>query len=266
MNQGDGSKSLQQFARPRELPRAAPPPPPDGELRGEESSQMIETSTLPHMEDTTTMLSLSKVLSTSSYADALERCRGLDLDIFAYEGDELVPLVAKLMDDTCGTDRCVVPMDYLRNWSWAVRRLYQDNPYHNWYHGFGVFQHSYHQMVASSISNHFRYIDVFGLLVAALCHDADHPGVTNGFLVEEGSELAIRYNDQSVLENHHAHLACDLLRRDETAVGCGLGRAEQQDLRRIIMRSILDTDMIKHAEHCQAITARLGDSKKEADH
>ncbi|KAL8451609.1 hypothetical protein Emag_002652 [Eimeria magna] len=45
------------------------------------------------------------------------------------------------------------------------------------------------------------------LLIAALAHDVDHPGVNNRSLCEEQHPLAIIYNDKAVLENHHAAFA-----------------------------------------------------------
>lgn len=41
-------------------------------------------------------------------------------------------------------------------------------------------------------------MDVFSLLIAALCHDVGHTGRTNLFEVGIMSKLAIRYNDKSV--------------------------------------------------------------------
>lgn len=46
-------------------------------------------------------------------------------------------------------------------------------------------------------------MDLFASLVASLAHDVAHPGVTNRFLVNSRHKLAIRYNDNSVLENMH---------------------------------------------------------------
>ena len=51
-------------------------------------------------------------------------------------------------------------------------------------------------------------------MIAATVHDVDHPGRTNSFLCNAGSELAILYNDTAVLESHHAALAFQLTIRD----------------------------------------------------
>lgn len=42
----------------------------------------------------------------------------------------------------------------------------------------------------------------------ALVHDFEHGGLNNDFLIKTGSPLAILYNDQSPLENHHCSAAC----------------------------------------------------------
>jgi len=47
-------------------------------------------------------------------------------------------------------------------------------------------------------------LDKFALLVSAFLHDYRHPGCNNGFLVKTSHDLALRYNDESVLECHHA--------------------------------------------------------------
>lgn len=41
------------------------------------------------------------------------------------------------------------------------------------------------------------------LFIASAAHDVDHPGNNNIYEVKTRSKLAILYNDQSVLENHH---------------------------------------------------------------
>ena len=46
--------------------------------------------------------------------------------------------------------------------------------------------------------------DIAALILSAAAHDVDHPGHNNLFEIKSKSKLAILYNDQAVLENHHA--------------------------------------------------------------
>ena len=52
---------------------------------------------------------------------------------------------------------------------------------------------------------------MLGYTLAAACHDLDHKGFNNVYLIETKDSLAIRYNDQSVLESHHVATAFDIL-------------------------------------------------------
>ena len=54
-------------------------------------------------------------------------------------------------------------------------------------------------------------LHILALLVAAVGHDVDHPGLNNAFLCASNDTLAMRYNDLSVLENHHAATTFEIL-------------------------------------------------------
>lgn len=58
------------------------------------------------------------------------------------------------------------------------------------------------------------HLDEVAALIAATVHDVDHPGRTNSFLCNAGSELAVLYNDTAVLESHHTALAFQLTVKD----------------------------------------------------
>jgi len=55
---------------------------------------------------------------------------------------------------------------------------------------------------------------LFASYVACAAHDVGHDGHNNIYHINTGSELALRYNDQSVLENHHASLGWRLLKQN----------------------------------------------------
>jgi hypothetical protein len=87
-----------------------------------------------------------------------------------------------------------------RNYALAVLDTYKDNPYHNHYHGFSVFQSCFWaikkcQLVADCTSP----LERLAMLTAALGHDAGHDGVNNAFHVKAYSDLSHLYNDKSPL-------------------------------------------------------------------
>ena len=43
------------------------------------------------------------------------------------------------------------------------------------------------------------------------CHDVGHPGFNSPYLIEKNDEIAIRYNDISVLENFHVASTFEIL-------------------------------------------------------
>eukprot|EP00392_Amoebophrya_sp_AT5.2_P009073 g9101.t1 len=54
---------------------------------------------------------------------------------------------------------------------------------------------------------------LLALFLAAIGHDVGHRGKNNAFEITTHSELAVRYNDISVLENHHAAVTSEILHK-----------------------------------------------------
>ena len=90
--------------------------------------------------------------------------------------------------------------------------------------------------------------DIFFSLLSGAAHDMDHPGTNNAFEVKTKSKLSILYNDQSVLEHHHAASFFFLL--DNVNYDCnimvGFSDKEKAGGRKMILENILGTDMTKH--------------------
>ncbi|QQP49841.1 High affinity cGMPspecific 3'_5'cyclic phosphodiesterase 9Alike, partial [Caligus rogercresseyi] len=49
------------------------------------------------------------------------------------------------------------------------------------------------------------------LITACICHDLDHPGFNNTYQINARTDLAVRYNDMSPLENHHCAMCFKIL-------------------------------------------------------
>lgn len=131
------------------------------------------------------------------------------------------------------------------------------NPYHNNIHAADVIQttHTLIQMGGSDMSCAYDTIDIYTILIAAALHDVRHPGLNNTYQVNKQTELALVYNDQSVLENMHASRASYLLREagggtDNVDANEGLfgtmSEEERTQVRTGVIRSILSTDMSHH--------------------
>ena len=82
--------------------------------------------------------------------------------------------------------------------------------------------------------------------MASSMHDVDHPGTTNQYLVATSSELALMYNDESVLENHHLAVAFKLLQLPECDILAGLSAKQRTSFRKMVIDMVLATDMSKH--------------------
>jgi len=119
-------------------------------------------------------------------------------------------------------------------------------PYHNNRHGADVMQSTHVLLNSKTLKHVFSPLDVLAALFAAAVHDADHPGVTNQYLVNTQSDLALMYNDISVLENHHVATAFKLLRQEGCNIFEYLTKDEWHKLRKLTIDIVLATDMSKH--------------------
>ena len=89
---------------------------------------------------------------------------------------------------------------------------------------------------------------MMSLIIAAACHDVDHPGLTNLFLIESKHHLSTRYNDVSVLENHHVATTFGIILMEENKYNIfdKLDTDQYKKVRKIIIEAILATDMSNH--------------------
>ncbi|KAF4107699.1 cAMP-specific 3',5'-cyclic phosphodiesterase 4C isoform X4 [Onychostoma macrolepis] len=121
-----------------------------------------------------------------------------------------------------------------------------DVAYHNNIHAADVVQSTHVLLSTPALEDVFTDLEIMAALFASAIHDVDHPGLSNQFLINTNSELALMYNDASVLENHHLAVGFKLLQEENCDIFCNLSKKKRQSLRQMTIDMVLATDMSKH--------------------
>lgn len=141
----------------------------------------------------------------------------------------------------------VSKVDHTKLWRYVceVAAAYHERPFHS-------FRHAVDVLLATSKLLRLVLRDkptavsdpllVGALLVAALVHDANHPGCMNGLLVATQHPLAAD-SPAAVLERHHASLATRLLEVPRLDFLSDLDPAERQRFVELVREVILATDV-----------------------
>ena len=150
----------------------------------------------------------------------------------------------------------------LRSLIEAISLNYQDNPYHNFSHGFSVCQMLYVLSERNSkFNNYLTDSDDALLLLTGIAHDLNHPGVNNGFMINAKHEIAAKYNNLSVLENYHGAALLEMLSISNFHIEIGDHRREK------IISIILGTDMAQHKLVIQSFVENMkAYDKNNEDH
>ena len=88
---------------------------------------------------------------------------------------------------------------------------YEQNSYHNLQKVIEVTRNYHYFTKQGELMAHFTDLNIMSAFLACMLCDIQHPGVTNSFLIAMRHTKALRYNDRSVLENHHCAIAFKLL-------------------------------------------------------
>jgi len=130
-----------------------------------------------------------------------------------------------------------------------LEQTYKPVPYHNACHAADVL-HTIMYFITQSQQGFSSLcaLDTIAIFVAALGHDVGHPAVTNRFLANNRDELAIKYNDWSVLEMMHCSITFEIMSYHDHDIFLHLTNEEWFKARKMIVEMILLTDMSKHFE------------------
>ncbi|MEQ2175075.1 cAMP-specific 3',5'-cyclic phosphodiesterase 4D, partial [Goodea atripinnis] len=171
-----------------------------------------------------------------------------------------------------------VPIDTFLTFMMTLEDHYHaDVAYHNNIHAADVVQSTHVLLSTPALEAVFTDLEIMAALFASAIHDVDHPGVTNQFLINTSmllpvsaftwdntcdikkhitfynftikvdcSELALMYNDSSVLENHHLAVGFKLLQDENCDIFQNLSKKQKDSLRKMVIDMVLATDMSKH--------------------
>ncbi|KAG8517203.1 cAMP-specific 3',5'-cyclic phosphodiesterase 4C, partial [Galemys pyrenaicus] len=231
-----------------ELPRVTPTEPP------RPMSQISGLHGLPHH----TSLSAAPVprfgVQTNQegqLAKELEDTNKWGLDVFKVaelSGNRpLTAIIFSIFQERDLLKTFQIPADTLVTYLLTLESHYHaDVAYHNNIHAADVAQSAHVLLATPALEAVFTDLEVLATIFASAIHDVDHPGVSNQFLINTNSELALMYNDASVLENHHLAVGFKLLQAENCDIFQNLSAKQRLSLRRMVIDMVLATDMSKH--------------------
>ncbi|KAM9248772.1 dual specificity calcium/calmodulin-dependent 3',5'-cyclic nucleotide phosphodiesterase 1A [Dugong dugon] len=156
-------------------------------------------------------------------------------------------------------NRFKIPVPSLISYAEALEVGYSKykNPYHNLIHAADVTQTVHYIMLHTGIMHWLTELEILAMVFAAAIHDYEHTGTTNNFHIQTRSDVAILYNDRSVLENHHVSAAYRLMQEEEINILANLSKDDWRDLRNLVIEMVLSTDMSGHFQQIKTIRNSL---------
>uniref|UniRef100_A0A671MFK7 High affinity cGMP-specific 3',5'-cyclic phosphodiesterase 9A n=1 Tax=Sinocyclocheilus anshuiensis TaxID=1608454 RepID=A0A671MFK7_9TELE len=165
-----------------------------------------------------------------------------------WEDAEIMVLLQVMYTDLDFISTFNIELDVLQQFLYEVYRRYNNIPFHNFKHCFCVTQMMYGLIWLTDLRSEMDSIDLLIMLTSAVCHDLDHTGYNNAYQINARTELALRYNDISPLENHHCAVAFEILEKTESNIFRNLSTEQFKRIREGIIKCILATDMTRHTE------------------
>ncbi|XP_078514494.1 high affinity cGMP-specific 3',5'-cyclic phosphodiesterase 9A [Lissotriton helveticus] len=180
--------------------------------------------------------------------ETIEALRKPTFDIWMWEPNEMLSCLEHMYHDLGLVSTFSINAITLKRWLLCIHDNYRNNPFHNFRHCFCVAQMMYSMISLCNLQETLSQANILVLMTAAICHDLDHPGYNNAYQVNARTELAVRYNDISPLENHHCAVAFQIVAQPECNIFANIDPDEFRAIRQGIIALILATDMARHKE------------------
>lgn len=146
-----------------------------------------------------------------------------------------------------------------------ISNSYNKVPYHNWRHAVDVTQFVSYQLALTGVHKILTPLELFALLIAAICHDVNHDGFTNVYNEKAETPLGILFKNQSVMETHHCQVAIQVVSNDLCNIFSSFDSPKIKQVWTLIIALILTTDMGKHHSTLERINKRLDEGPLKPD-
>ncbi|KAJ0401964.1 hypothetical protein P43SY_002011 [Pythium insidiosum] len=139
----------------------------------------------------------------------------------------------------------------LRNFLFLLDDGYLANPYHNSSHAADVVNSVNFLMTRlndGQIRDTLTNLEFYAALVAAAIHDFRHPGKSNNYMIKCKHDLAIQYNDRSILESMHLAETFFIMRSPQCDIFGRMKDKPYREIRKAIIEMVLSTDLSMHLQ------------------
>ncbi|CAD8166809.1 unnamed protein product [Paramecium pentaurelia] len=180
-----------------------------------------------------------------------------------YTKKELGQFALQLFD-FLNLDQIKVPKEILGDLINEIVMNYNVVPYHNFTHAFQLSQLLFSCYMKSDLKKFCNQLEIFSAILAGLGHDLNHKGVNNMYKIKKSKKFNILTSEIAVLENMHCATFFNIiqLNRKHDFFQYMSNDEEKNLAKRLIITSILATDMSKHAKLLAKLQKRVECTKQ----
>ena len=202
----------------------------------------------------TNLLNINKYSFMNVDANLFNNIENQNFNIFELNKsvgrENILPVIGYYIFNRLGFNNLLKYNKY-ENWCRKIAEGYiKTNPYHTDLHAADITHTCLIYLKVGKVNKICKLSknSKCALLLSCICHDYKHPGVNNNFLKETRNEIAIKYNDISILENMHIAETFKLINNSNNDYNIfqDLDNNTYKQFRKEMISCVLSTDMTFH--------------------
>ena len=199
-------------------------------------------------------------------------CKESDFDILSLRSsapNKVILVLLELLQSLDALRILKIDEEVLLRFLVVVRLNYRKVHYHNFCHAADTCHTVYCYLINNKLGEYLTEIEKLTILLTAVVHDVDHMGLNNSFHYKTETPMGILSSSTgstSVLEVHHCNKAIDILAHTDYDIFASLSPDDQKNAYKIMINSILCTDMARHKELHDSLESVTVFDKSNDDH